>query len=169
MGKVGESGCLGRYSGTACDVDEIGTGMDEKTKEIFKDFFRRDLFATVSSGIELVDVNDGYAKTKVVVKKNHLNAAGIAQGGLIFTLADYAFAVASNSHGRIALAINADITFHRPVRVGDELVAEAREISLSNKLASYLVEIRNQDNTVVATFRGLVYRKEDKIADLIGE
>ena len=86
--------------------------------------FEKDLFAK-SSGIELSEVLPGYAKAVMKISENHLNAVGVVQGGAIFTLADFAFAVASNSRGKIALAIDAEISFFKSVSRGT-LTAEAR-------------------------------------------
>ena len=64
-------------------------------------------------GIELLEAGEGYCKVRLPIKEQFLNAADVVHGGLIFTLADVAFAVASNSHGQLALAINANISFLR--------------------------------------------------------
>ena len=87
--------------------------------------FERDRFAT-GIGVELLEVGEGRAVARLAVGPEHLNAAGVVQGGAVFTLADFAFAVASNSRGNVALAIEAHVTFVRAVRAG-VLRAEARE------------------------------------------
>ena len=76
---------------------------------LFSDYlkiFEKDRFAK-TSGIRLLEASPGYAKAEMVINENHLNAVGVVQGGAIFTLADFTFAVASNSHGKMALAIDA--------------------------------------------------------------
>ena len=93
---------------------------------------------------------------------HHLNGYGTVQGGAIFTLADFAFAAASNSHGTVAVAINVSITFMKAAKTGT-LWAEAREISRNFKLGSYTVEVKDDQGELVALFQGLAYRKSEKI------
>jgi len=119
--------------------------------------FENDRFAKFS-GIFLTEVSPGYARAKMVINEMHLNAADVVQGGAIFTLADFAFAAASNSHGKLSLAIDAEISFFRSVSSGT-LTATAREISLHNKLGTYLIDITNEQEELVAHFKGTVYRK----------
>ncbi|MGD8893419.1 MAG: PaaI family thioesterase [Desulfobacterales bacterium] len=129
--------------------------------EAVKNFFKNDTFAE-HVGIELLEVSKGRAKAKMEIKDHHLNGVNIAHGGAIFSLADLAFAVASNSHKTIALAINASISFLKAVS-GGTLVAEAKEVSLNPKLATYEIRVTDETDDVVAIFQGTVYRKKDKI------
>lgn len=110
------------------------------------------------SGVELLSVEPGHAVTRLMVQPWHLNAVGLVQGGAIFTLADFAFAAASNSRGSVAVGINASITYQNAARAG-ELTAEAKEVSCNPKLASYTVTVKDTADQVVAIFQGLVYRK----------
>jgi acyl-CoA thioesterase len=96
------------------------------------------------------------------VRNEHLNGIGTVHGGAIFTLADFAFAVAANSHGRVTVAINVSITFMKAATSGT-LIAIAKEVSLNPKIASYTVNIINDDGELIAIFQGLAYRKRDKI------
>lgn len=134
--------------------------MNEASTKYHKQF-EQDKFAK-TSGIKLVDASIGYAKACMKIGENHLNSVGIVHGGAIFTLADFAFAVASNSHGRIALAIDAEISFFKAVYSGT-LTAIAREISLNNKLGTYLIEISNEKEEQIAHFKGTVYRKKETL------
>ena len=113
------------------------------------------------NGIELVDVSAGNATTKMVIGPNHLNGLGIVQGGAIYTLADLALAAASNSYGVTAVGLNSNITYFRAEKSGT-LFATAREISLRRTVATYQVDVINQENEIVASFQGTVYRKIDK-------
>ncbi|WP_425059938.1 Acyl-coenzyme A thioesterase PaaI [Sporomusa carbonis] len=113
------------------------------------------------AGIELLEAAEGYAKVKMVIEDYHLNGAKTVHGGAIFTLADFAFAVASNSHGRIAMGINASIAYMKAVDTG-VLFAEAREVSLNHKLGHYVVNITDEQNALVAMFQGTVYRKKEE-------
>lgn len=124
-------------------------------------FFDNDRFAAFV-GIKLVEVKTGYAKANLEITDNHLNAVNIVQGGVIFTLADVAFAAAANSYGQISLAINANISYFKPPK-GKILIAEANEISASNKIASYNIDIFDEDKEIIARFTGMAYRKKDKL------
>lgn len=109
-------------------------------------------------GIKLVEVQPGYAVAEMEVTENHLNGVGVVHGGAIFGLADYAFAVASNSKGPVALAVNAQISYFKSPQ-GKKLTAKAREITSSRKLGHYQVDILDEDETPVARFTGTVYIK----------
>jgi acyl-CoA thioesterase len=129
--------------------------------EDVKNFFKNDRFAE-HLGIELLEVSKGRAKAKMEIKEHHLNGINIAHGGAIFSLADLVFAVASNSHKTIALAINASISFLKAVS-GGILFVEAKEVSINPKLATYDIRVTNENNELIALFQGTVYRKKDKI------
>ena len=120
-------------------------------------FFKNDRFARLA-GISLVEVSPGYSKVKLNVTPEHKNGAGTVHGGALFTLADFAFAVASNSHGILAVAATAHISFLRAVTEGT-LTAEAREVGVRRKLGTYAVEIKNDQGELVALFSGTAYRK----------
>ena len=116
-----------------------------------------DLFAR-HSGLELVSVAPGRATVRMRLQPFHLNGLGGVHGGAIFTLADFAFAAAANSHGPLAVAINVNITFSKAISTG-ELVAEAREVALNPKLGTYTVDVRDAQGELIAVFQGLAYRK----------
>jgi acyl-CoA thioesterase len=130
--------------------------------DAIKSFFEtEDKFAR-HSGIELVDAGPGWAKTSMKIEPYHMNGAKTVHGGAIFTLADFAFAVASNSHGTLAMGINTNVSFVKAA-TGGTLYADAREQSLNPRLASYLVQVSDDNDAVVAIFQGMVYRKKDSI------
>lgn len=130
--------------------------------EKIKSFFaRQDHFAR-HVGIELLEVEPGKAWAKLDIAPHHLNGVKTVHGGVIFTLADFVFAVASNSHGKIAMGINTSTSFIRAVSEGT-LFAEADEVAINHKLATYQVRVTDQDNNLVAQFQGTVYRKKDSI------
>ncbi|MFH1084639.1 MAG: PaaI family thioesterase [Chloroflexota bacterium] len=121
-------------------------------------FVRGDQFAQ-HLGIELVEWGVGRAIACLQVQPHHLNSVGIVHGGTIFALADLAFAVASNSHGSTALAANATVAYTKAVREGT-LTAEAQELALGSRLATYRVEVRDGEGQLVAAFQGTVYRAQ---------
>jgi len=124
-------------------------------------FFQKDKYAELT-GIKLLEVSEGRAKAMLEITENHLNSAGTVHGGVIFTLADFAFEVASNSYGTLAVAINAQISFFKAVSAG-VLYAEAKEVSLHPKLASYTIDVTNETGELIASFQGMVYRKKDML------
>jgi acyl-CoA thioesterase len=127
-----------------------------------KNFFStNDQFAR-HAGIELVDVGPGWAKASMKIEPFHFNGARTVHGGAIFTLADFAFAVASNSHGTLAMGINTSVNFVKAAIKGT-LFAEAMEQSKGPKLASYSVMVTDDAGDVVAIFQGMVYRKKESI------
>ncbi len=126
-----------------------------------KDFFKNDRYAQLT-GIEIVEVGIGYCKAKLEIADKHLNAANVVQGGAIFTLADLAFAVASNSHGQLALAINVNITFLKGKSEGT-LYATATEVADPTRIGAYDVLVTDEGDYPIARFNGLVYRKKENI------
>ncbi len=109
-------------------------------------------------GIELVSTGEGVAETRLELSEKHLNGVDIVQGGVIFTLADYAFAAASNSEGTPALGLSVNISYFKPP-AGRFIRAVAQEISRSNRIATYNVDVFDEDGSIVARFTGMGYRK----------
>lgn len=124
-------------------------------------FEEKDLFAK-HCGIEIVDVQPGRAKVSMKIERFHLNGANTVHGGAIFTLADFAFAIASNSHGTLAMGINTSVAFVKAA-ISGSIHAEAREISRNPKLATYLVDVTDDAGDLIASFQGTVYRKKEQI------
>lgn len=125
-------------------------------------FFARDRYAALT-GVEIVESGAGYCKASLTIEDKHMNAADVVQGGAIFTLADLAFAVASNSHGRLALAINVNISFLKAASTG-VLYAVAKEVTEPGRLGAYDVMVTDDAGDIVARFNGMVYRKNEKIS-----
>jgi len=123
-----------------------------------KRFFAHDQFAA-HSGMELLEVAPGYAKATMAVTGKHLNALKTVQGGALFTLADFAFAAASNAHGSAVVALNASISFVKAVTQG-VLTAEAKETAATSRTVNYTINITDETGQLVAIFHGLGYRKK---------
>ena len=96
----------------------------------------------------------GRANATMTVRADMVNGFDVCHGGLLFTLADTAFAFACNGYDERTFAAAASIDFLRPAHLGDELRAQAREDYRGSKSGFYTVEIRNQRDEVVAVFRG---------------
>ena len=109
-------------------------------------------------GIERVVDGAGSSVLRMTVRKEMLNGFDIAHGGISYSLADSALAFASNSHGLQSVSIETSISHTKAVKEGDVLTAKAIEKNLTSKIGIYEIEIRNQNNEIVALFKGTVYR-----------
>ena len=127
-----------------------------------QEFFKGDIFA-LNAGVELLEVREGYATARLKITKEHLNAGGRTQGGALFTLADLALAASSNSHGKLSFSLSADITFFRASTQGDTLTAIAVEKYIGRTTGYYEVDITNQENQLIASFRSSVFRMDRQL------
>lgn len=110
--------------------------------------------ASQALGIRIDETRPGYARATMVVRADMTNGHRIAHGGLVFTLADTAFAFACNSHNESNVAASASIDFLAPSREGDELTAVATELWRSGRSGIYEITVTNQKGDRVALFRG---------------
>jgi len=106
-------------------------------------------------GVEIEEAREGYARVRMTLREDMLNGHRSAHGGMIFALADTAFAYACNSRNENTVAQSATIAFLAPAAAGDVLVAEAREASKSGRSGVYQVSVRTVDGRVIAEFTGL--------------
>ena len=127
-----------------------------QAKALVTGLAERDPFAR-SLGIRCDEAGNGSASVSLLLTQQHLNFNGSCHGGVIFSLADTAFGLASNSHGKVAAGIDAHVTYQCAAYVGDRLIANAVEVSRSRKLAVYRVDVKRADDKVVASFTGTVY------------
>ena len=114
--------------------------------------------ASRAMGMAIEAVGPGWATLSMRLAPGHLNGHGSAHGGILFTLADSAFAFACNSHNEAAVAQEAQVTFLSPGRGGERLRAEASEAALSGRTGVYDVRVTGEDGRTVALFRGLSRR-----------
>lgn len=129
--------------------------MSDVTERV-KRLAARDPFVTLL-GAECVEAGPGMAVVRMTVREQHMNFNGTCHGGVLFSLADTAFGLASNSHGRLAAAVDAHIGFTAPAHIGDDVIASARELNRSNRIGTYRVDVRKDDDGLVATFTGTVF------------
>ncbi|WP_435358352.1 hydroxyphenylacetyl-CoA thioesterase PaaI [Haloarchaeobius sp. DFWS5] len=135
------------------DADEI---PDELREKIDADPFCDRL------GIELVDLGAGTATLELTLAEDMCNFHGTPHGGVIYSLADAAFAASSNSHGTTAVALETNMSYLMAAEVGQTLRAEAEETHMAGRTAEYQIDITTvDDGERVATFRGRVYRFVD--------
>lgn len=109
-------------------------------------------------GIKVLAVRPRQASVAMTVRPEMVNGFGVSHGGIVYSLADSALAFASNTHGLVTVSIENSITYPAPVRVGDELVAEAEEESATKRLGYFRVTVRRASGEIVALFRGTVYK-----------
>jgi acyl-CoA thioesterase len=127
--------------------------------DVIKRYFENDRFAA-SSGMRLVELRPGFARTSLEIEDRHLNSVGIVQGGAIFTLADLAFAMACNSAGKVAVAVSTNLSFLRATRSGT-LYAEATEVARSRKISTCTVRVIDNAGELIALFQGTAYVKDE--------
>ena len=123
--------------------------------ETLRHHIENDGFAT-ESGMRLVELRPGFAKTCFTVENRHMNNVGMVHGGAIFTLAAFAFGAAARSGGKVAVGVNTNLSFLKATRSGT-LYAEATEISRSRKLSVCTVRVTNDAGELVAFFQGTAY------------
>jgi len=109
-------------------------------------------------GVEVLETAPRHATIRMTVRPEMVNGFGTAHGGIVFSLADSAFAFACNAQGRLSVAIDCTVSYPAAVRPGDVLTAVAEEESSTNRLGFCTVTVRKQDDMIVGFFRGTVYR-----------
>lgn len=114
-------------------------------------------------GIELLETREGYSRIKMTVRTEMVNGLGIAHGGIAFSLADSAFAFACNNRNNLSVALDVTISFMKAVQIGDELVAEAKEVHNGRSTGVYLITVTNQRNEQIALFKGTCFRTGRKL------
>ena len=105
-------------------------------------------------GIEVLEIKTGYSRLRMKVREEMINGFGIVHGGIAFSLADSAFAFACNNRNNLSVALDTAINFLKPVNVGDVLTAEAKELHNGRSTGLYHIEIKNQNDHLVAMFKG---------------
>jgi len=140
----------------------------EKARAIVDQMMTHDLFSQWL-GIERMEDGPGISVLRMTVRDEMTNGFHIAHGGITFSLADSALAFACNSHGKKSVSVECDVNHIKSVHAGDILTASAREISRSNKIGVYHINVTNQKDELVALFKGLVYRtSEDWDTEMTG-
>ena len=109
-------------------------------------------------GISIIEIAEGYSKIKMTVRPEMMNGLGIVHGGIAFSLGDSCFAFACNNRNVLSVALDTSINFLKPVHVADELTAEAKELHNGKSTGLYHITITNQNNHVIAVFKGTCYR-----------
>jgi acyl-CoA thioesterase len=131
---------------------------DELARACAAAMFARDR-AAQTLGIAIEEASEGYARLGLTIAETMINGHAIAHGGVVFTLADTAFAYACNSRNVPHVALSATISFIAPAKLGERLVAEAQERSLKGRTGVYDITVTNAATAeLVGVFRGICYR-----------
>ncbi|MGI9420352.1 MAG: hydroxyphenylacetyl-CoA thioesterase PaaI [Geminicoccaceae bacterium] len=137
-------------------------GGDIPAEQVAMEMYDRDR-ASQALGMIVESVASGHARLRMAVREDMLNGHDTCHGGLIFTLADSAFAFACNACNRVTVALAAQITFNEPARLGDVLIAEANERSRTRRTGIYDVDVTAEDGRKIALFRGNAYETKGNV------
>jgi len=135
-----------------------------KTLEEAKRFFANDIFAVEVTGIEILQVGKAYAKCSLHVQKKHLNASHVVMGGVLFTLADFTFAVAANIDQPLTVSLSSQITYLNPAR-GEYLFAEAVCEKTGKRSCTFTITITDEHGAKIALVSATGMRIADAAAD----
>ena len=131
--------------------------IEDVRQHVLQDPFARFL------GIDLLDIREGYGKASLTIADHMLNFLGLPHGGVIFSLADAAFAAACNSYGQVAVALDVNMSFVAAVPVGTQLIAEANEENLGRRTGLYRLAVSTAEGTLVALGQGTAYRRNQQL------
>lgn len=116
-------------------------------------------------GIKILGIQAGYAKLRMTIREEMMNGLGVIHGGIAFSLADTTFAFACNNRNNLSMALDNSITFTKPLKPGDEITAEAKELHNGRSTGLYLITVTNQNGEHVALFRGTCFRTGKTLID----
>jgi acyl-CoA thioesterase len=136
--------------------------MDEELRQAFHSRVDKEPLAS-KFGLKLLEIGEGYSKVEMKFRQDMENLFGMAHGAALFALIDEAFETAGNSRGTLAVALNMNVTFVGSPRPGSTLRAEAREVSLTRKTASYDIKVHDERGILIATCMALAYRKRQPL------
>lgn len=132
-------------------------GNDQLAQKVVAKMMQQDAFSQWL-GITVIVVKEGYAKIQMQLREDMVNGFGVIHGGIMFSLADSAFAFACNNRNNLSLALDTSITFTRSTRPGDVLTAEALELHNGKSTGLYQITVANQEGVPVAHFKGTCFR-----------
>jgi acyl-CoA thioesterase len=135
--------------------------MTSPGQKIVEEMMKEDAFSQWL-GIRVIMVQPGECQLQMQVTPGMCNGFGLAHGGIAFSLCDSGCSFAVNAHGRKSMSVDNNINQFKAVQIGDVLNCYVKEISLGKKLGVYTAEVVNQDEIVVAFFKGTYYRSDKK-------
>jgi acyl-CoA thioesterase len=133
------------------------TDAQKLAERVVRGMMARDAFSEWL-GLEVLEIAPRRSTVRMRVRPEMVNGFGVTHGGIAYSLADSALAFAANTNGNVTVAIENSISYPQPVAVGDVLTAVAEEETATGSLGFYRVLVRNQEDVVVSTFRGTVYK-----------
>jgi len=136
--------------------------MDETVRSAIMERVSNEGYAE-KLGLKLVELSSGRAVVEMMPQKDDENIFGMVHGGAIFSLMDEAFQVSCNSHGRMAVALNVNVTFHAPPPFDQVLRAESTERHRSKKTATYHITVTDETGMLIASCQALAYRKKEPL------
>ena len=114
-------------------------------------------------GLKLLDLDLGFSRVEMIFTSDMENIFAKAHGGALFTLIDEAFETACNSYGTVAVALNVNVTYVMSPEPGAKLIAEARELHITRKTASYEIKVHDEEMRLIAFCQALAYRKAEPL------
>lgn len=132
---------------------------DELAKKVVAKMMQDDLFSQWM-GVKIIEISEGYSKIKMKLRTEMINGFNVIHGGIIFSLADSAFAFACNNRNNLSMALDVSITFNKASKPGDTLIAEAKEIHNGRNTGLYIINVINQNHDQVALFKGTCFRTQ---------
>ncbi|MBL0234191.1 MAG: hydroxyphenylacetyl-CoA thioesterase PaaI [Chitinophagaceae bacterium] len=138
---------------------------DKLAREVVDHMMENDAFSQWL-GIEVLEIRESYSRIRMTIRKEMVNGFGIVHGGVPFSFADSAFAFACNNRNNLSVALDTSINFIKAVQIGDVLIAEALEAHNGRSTGLYNITITNQNDDLVAQFKGLCFRTNKKLIDL---
>jgi acyl-CoA thioesterase len=144
------------------DAGERNSTAQQRAERAAAALFERD-GASQALGMRIAEVRPGFARVVMRVRADMVNGHGVCHGGMVFALADSAFAFACNSHNESTVAAAATIDFLAGAREGDELTAEAGELWRTRRNGIYEISVCNQRGERIALFRGRSYRIDGQV------
>ena len=136
--------------------------MEERIFKSLSESMERESYAR-KMGMRLVELRQGYAVIEMESREDMENIFGMTHGGAIFSLIDEAFQLSCNSYGTVALALNVNVTYHRPPDRNSTLRAVSEEIHCSGKTATYQIRVFDEKENIIASCMALAYRKSEKL------
>jgi acyl-CoA thioesterase len=136
--------------------------VSEKVFEALRERVKSEPYAGLL-GLELVKVESGYALIRMAFTEKHHNIYGRCHGGAIFSLIDEAFQIASNSSGKIEIALNVNVSYMKAPNKGDVLTAEAKLVDSSRHISHFHIEVRNAAGVLMAACKAMAYRRDDPL------
>lgn len=140
--------------------------QEDKARLIYGRMMENDKFSEWL-GLELDEISEGLCQMHYTIKQDMLNGFGKTHGGILFAASDSAFAFCCNSHGLVAVALEASIHYFRPVQVGEVLSVKAELIFLGNKTGVYEVRTETEKGELVCKFKGTSYRSSKPALQLV--